>query len=126
MVGCPPPAAPCSWGPALEYARILEPHASGYAHVHVALFIEGPIRAGAFKSAMDAYVSNCLAASADAHDPSEGAVSVSMGVDNLAAYLSAYVMKSGENPRQAPENVQAFNTLLWATGMRRVSFSQGP
>lgn len=108
-----------------EYARILEPHKSGYGHVHVAVFVDGPVSAGDFEPVMDAHVEHCLPAASEAHGPETDAVSVNRGVENLAAYLSSYVMKWGEDALEAPEYVQRFNALLWATGRRRWSVSQG-
>lgn len=108
-----------------EYARILEPHASGFAHVHVAVFVEGVVRERDFAPVMDTHVEHCLPASSEAHAVDSDAVSVRRGVENLAAYLSSYVMKYGEDALDAPENVQRFNSLLWATGRRRWSVSNG-
>lgn len=112
-------------GRRFEYLRMLEPHESGYAHVHLAVFVDGKVPERAFQSVMDRHVSNCLAASSDAHRPENGAVSVRESVENVAGYVAGYLMKWGENARQAPENVQRFNALLWATGSRRWSASDG-
>lgn len=109
-----------------EYARILEPHKTGHGHVHVAVFVDGPIRQEQFRPVMEAHVEHCLPAAWEAHDPTEtNAVHVERDVENLAAYLSSYLMEWGEEPLDAPEHVQRFHTLLWATGRRRYSLSDG-
>jgi hypothetical protein len=113
-----------------EYVRMLEPHGSGHAHVHVALFVRGPVVAEQFEPVMEAHTENCLAAGWDAHDPDPdgdgaGAVRVERGVSNVGAYLSEYLMEWGEEAMEAPENVQRFNALLWSTGRRRWSASGG-
>lgn len=108
-----------------EYARIIEPHESGYAHVHVAVFVDGHVRPETFEPVMDAHVAHSLPAGSEAHSVEGDAVSVNRDVSNVAAYLSAYVMKYGEEALEAPEHVQRFNALLWATGTRRWSVSNG-
>lgn len=112
-------------GRRFEYARMLEPHKSGYAHVHLAVFVEGPIRAEQFEPVMRAHTRNCLPAGWEAHRPEGDAVSVREGVENIGAYLSSYLMEWDEEAAGAPENVQRFNALLWATGRRRWSLSSG-
>jgi hypothetical protein len=113
-----------------EYARVLEPHESGHAHVHLALFVRGPVRASAFEAVMEAHTENTLAAGWEAHRPDGDAVSVHDGrqnekVENIAAYIANYVMQYGQEALDAPENEQRFNALLWATGRRRWSLSSG-
>lgn len=115
-----------------EYARILEPHESGHAHVHVAVFLKGPIGAEAFTPVMEKHVENTLAAGWEAHRPEGDAVNVRSGreshgkaVENIAAYLSSYVMEYGQEALDAPEHEQRFDALLWATGRRRWSLSNG-
>ena len=108
-----------------EYARILEPHKSGYVHVHLAVFVDGYVRPETFESVMDAHVDHCLPAGSEAHSVDSDAVSIRRDVSNVAAYLSSYVMKYGEEALEAPEHVQRFNALLWATGTRRWSVSNG-
>lgn len=108
-----------------EYARILEPHKSGYVHVHVAVFVRGDVPESLFAPVMGAHVRHCLPASEEAHRVGSDAVSINRDVSNVAAYLSSYLMKWGEEPLDAPEHVQRFNALLWATGTRRWSVSNG-
>jgi len=115
-----------------EYMRMLEPHtggsgrvsATGYAHVHVGVFVDGPISEAMFTGALEAHVRNCDAAGSDAHTPERALELAKVG--DLAAYLSKYLMKyDGEGPLEAPAHVQQFNALLWATGRRRWSVSDG-
>lgn len=113
-----------------EYARVLEPHKSGHAHVHLALFVRGPVREGAFRSVMRKHVDNTMAAGWDAHRPEGDAVSVHDGrenesMENIAAYVASYVMNYGEEALDAEEHEQRFDALLWATGRRRWSLSSG-
>ena len=115
---------------AWEYVRVLEPHESGHAHVHVALFIGGPVKPERFRPVMGAHVENTLAAGWEAHRPEGDAVSVHDGrhserVENIAAYVANYVMSWGEDAIEAPEHEQRFDALLWATGRRRWSMSDG-
>jgi hypothetical protein len=113
-------------GRRFEYARMLEPHESGYAHAHVAVFVDGPVREETFAPVMEAHTRNCLAAGSEAHAVDGDAVSVRGDVSNLAAYLAAYVLPDvDEDPLAASEHIQRFNTLLWATGRRRWSVSNG-
>jgi Putative rep protein (DUF1424). len=114
-----------------EYLAILEPHKSGYTHVHIGVFVKGPVVAEQFQSVMDAHVRNCDGAGVDAHrihpdDPDDdGAVSVresshpsrANGVENLGAYLAAYMAgEYGAEATEMPEYVRAFYTVMWATG----------
>lgn len=111
-----------------EYVRILEPHKSGHAHIHVAVFVRGPVEAEAFRSVMKRHVNNCLPASREAHrvEGEDAAVSVKRGVDNIAAYVASYIGSSlGDDPLEAPIHEQAFMAMLWALNRRRVSFSNG-
>lgn len=108
-----------------EYVRMLEPHGSGHAHVHLALFVRGPVEAGRFAPVMETHVENCMAAGWEAHDPAGDAVRVEREVSNVGAYLSEYLMEWGEEALEAPEHVQRFNALLWATERRRWSASGG-
>ncbi len=109
------------WG----YVRMLEPHQAGYAHVHVAVFVRGPVGAAAFQPVLDAHVRNCPPAASDAHTV-DGAVEVRRGhaLENLGAYLSSYLLTYDEEALAAPPEVQKFNAVLWATNTRRWSCSQ--
>lgn len=117
-----------------EYMRMLEPHpggaggtvsASGYGHVHLAVFVDGPITEQMFEPVLEAHVRQCNAAGSDAHT-TDRALSIQRDVDNLASYLAKYLMKyDGDGPMEAPEHIQMFHSLLWATGTRRWSVSDG-
>jgi len=129
-----------------EYLAILEPHASGYLHVHVAVFVDGPIRRETFAPVIDAHLRNCDRAGRDAHSVEDGtAVSVnrvgrdargnhataegaefdSKTLSNLGSYLAEYLGTFGDDPLDAPDHQQAANAVLWATGRRRWRPSQG-
>jgi len=124
---------------------ILEPHPgdganNGYLHIHIAVFVDGPISAEAFQPVLDAHLRNCDLATADAHttddiqirhagadrDPgylhslAEGIEHDSDQLGELAIYLAEYLGTYGEDdPLDAPEHVQAANALLWATNRQR-------
>lgn len=115
------------------FARILEPHKSGYAHTHVAVFVRGHVSRDAFERPVEAHLRNCVGAGEEAH---RDAVSVnrvvSRGEDtddvetigNLSAYLSAYMTDSFDDIEDRPRHVRLFNAILWATERRRVSYSE--
>jgi hypothetical protein len=113
-------------------ARILDVHQSGYLHVHVAVFVRGPVDAEEFRPVIDAHLRNCDLAGEEAHEivpdrPEESAVSVQpVGrdrdageIENLAAYLSEYLGTYGDDPLDQPEHRQMANAVLWSTGRRR-------
>jgi hypothetical protein len=155
-----------SWGPVTRALRremegrryerlaILEPHKSGYIHIHIAVFVDGMIRPETFAPVIDAHLRNCDLAGEDAHqidpedddlrgaegyevdptDPDEnGVVSVhDVGDDrddgeleNLGTYLAEYLGTYGDDPLDAPERQQMANALLWATGRQRWRPSNG-
>ena len=115
-----------------EYARVWEPHESGYGHLHVAVFVEDPadeIAAEQFRPVMQSYVSNTGPAGSAAHGLSAvgmgDAVSVNHDVNNLGTYISEYIGIFGEEPTERPVSEQVFYAICWATGTRRVDFSNG-
>jgi hypothetical protein len=110
-----------------EYVRVWEPHKSGYGHMHVAVFLDGDASAAAFEPVMDSYVRNCPAAAKEAHrvDGEDAAVSVNSGVENLGSYISEYIGSYGKEPLNRPISEQMFYATCWATGTRRVDFSNG-
>lgn len=122
-----------------EYLAILEPHASGYAHVHLGVFVKGPVVAEQFQPVLDAHLRNCETATEDAHrildeDGEEDTVKVrrsshpsrSDGVENLGAYLAAYMAgEYGEEATEMPEHVRRFYATLWATGRQWFRPSNG-
>jgi len=123
-----------------EYLAILEPHASGYVHVHLGVFVKGPVVAEQFQPVLDAHLRNCPTAAADAHqvfdeDGEEDAVTVRQiadrangggGVENLGAYLAAYMAgEYGAEPAEMPEYVRAFYAVMWSTGRQWFRPSNG-
>lgn len=112
-----------------EYARVWEPHKSGYGHMHIALFIHDPddeIGAGDFEPFMRSYVSNCDPAGWEAHRPDGDAVSVNHEVNNVGSYISEYIGQFGEEElTERPLHQQMFYAATWASNTRRVDFSNG-
>lgn len=116
------------------YARVWEPTGegghgpAGYGHLHIAVFIldGGPVTAGMFEPVMRSHVSACDPAGWDAHRPEDGeAVSLNDDVENLGSYISEYIGIFGSEPVNRPMKEQAFYATTWATGTRRVDFSNG-
>ena len=113
-----------------EYARIWEPHESGYGHLHVAVFIDGDDLDGEqFRPVMESYVGHTTAAGSEAHGLDllglGDAVSVNDDVQNLGTYISEYIGVFGEDALDRPVSEQMFYATTWATGTRRVDFSNG-
>jgi hypothetical protein len=117
-----------------ERLAILEPHKSGYIHVHMAVFVDGPVTQETFAPVIEAHLRNCDGAGQDAHDLGDdstvsvnhvGADRTEDTIENLGTYLAEYLGAYGEDPTEAPENVQKSNAVLWATGRRRWRPSQG-
>ena len=113
-----------------EYARVWEPHESGYGHLHMAVFIEDDgkeVEAGDFDKVMQSHVRNCGPAGSDAHavEGDDAAVSVRDDVENLGSYISEYIGIFGEEALDRPMKEQMFYSVTWATGTRRVDFSNG-
>jgi hypothetical protein len=114
-----------------EYAKVWEPHSGGergpggYGHLHVAVFVEsGDVQAERFAPVMDSYVSRCGPAGREAHTV-ENAVSVNSDVQNLGSYISEYIGIFGEETLNRPMTEQMFYAVTWATGTRRLDFSNG-
>ncbi|WP_225336655.1 hypothetical protein [Halomicrobium urmianum] len=108
-----------------EYARVWEPHKSGYGHLHMAIFVEADdLDAERFRPVMDSHVRNCDPAGSEAHTL-ENAVSVNNDVNNLGTYISEYIGIFGEQPTERPMTEQMFYAVAWATNTRRVDFSNG-
>lgn len=108
-----------------EYIRVVEPHKSGYPHLHIAVF--GKADHSLTEKVRDLWVEKYDIGGATAH---ESAVSVAQGrsaqVQNPAAYLMKYlgkttVRQSGE--QQQVVGYEAFAALLWVTGKRQFSVS---
>jgi len=116
-----------------EYLAIYEPHGSGYPHLHVVLF--GVARPSIGRKVQQYWVDRYVeGASANAQDCE---VSRGRGADlaEPAAYVMKYLSKSlardGEAEQTALEAMPTvhgyveFSALMWATGSRTYSMSQG-
>jgi hypothetical protein len=121
-----------------EYVAIIEPHKSGYAHIHLGVFVKGPVVREQFQPVMDAHLRNSGGAGPEAHeitdDDDESAVSVRRsshpsrqdGVENLGAYLASYMAgEYGAEATEMPEHVQRFYALMWASGRQWFRPSNG-
>jgi hypothetical protein len=120
-----------------EYLAILEPHQSGYLHVHIAVFVEGVVTAETFRPVIEAHVRNCDLAEPEAHDlddDSTASVRWAGGdrddledghLDELAIYLAEYLGTYGDDPLEQAEHVQMANAILWATERQRWRPSNG-
>ncbi len=108
-----------------EYAKVWEPHESGYGHMHVGVFVDaGELEEGEFKPVLDSYRGACKPAGRKAHTV-ENAVSVNDDVENLGSYISEYIGIFGERALDREMKEQMFYATTWATGTRRVEFSNG-
>ena len=124
-------------GKRYERLAILEPHKSGYLHIHVAVFVQGVVTRDTFSPVIESHVRNCELAQWDAHDTTDDStISVrhagldrdtddEESLDELAIYLAEYLGTYGEDPLDAPDHVQAANAVLWATGKQRWRPSNG-
>ena len=119
-----------------ERLAILEPHKSGYIHIHMAVFVDGPVKASTFDPVIESHVENCDLAGWSAHDlEDDSTISVRHAgadrndlddqLDELAIYLAEYLGTYGDDPLDLPEHVQAANAVLWATGRQRWRPSNG-
>jgi len=122
-----------------EYLAILEPHKSGYVHVHIGVFVRGPVVVEQFQPVIDAHLRNCSGASRKAHqlfddDGEEDTVRVRQsshpsrenGVENLGAYLAAYMAgEYGAEATEMPDYIQRFYATMWATGRQWFRPSNG-
>ena len=117
-----------------ETAWILEPHKSGYAHRHLVVFVEGAVPRSTFEPLIDTHLNNSEPARKPAHEYDEcidvkpvdrHADDDGDSVNSLAYYLTEYISDSFDSTEETPEHVEQFNALLWATGKRRVGYSQG-
>lgn len=125
-------------GTRYERLAILEPHKSGYFHIHLAVFVDGRVTRETFAPVIESHVENCDLAEWDAHDlADDSTVSVRHAgldrdledsgdaLDELAIYLAEYLGTYGDDPLDASDHVQAANALLWATGKQRWRPSNG-
>lgn len=133
-----------------EYALVVEKHKSGYAHVHVAVFVDGEVTEETFHASIDAHHRECNIAHRDAHDyyhpdPSVRPISVrSVNTDlepneyvggedldsieaigNLGSYIGEYIGAYGEPLFDRGLDELAFRAAIWATGTQMVRFSNG-
>ena len=119
-----------------ERLAILEPHKSGYIHVHMAVFVDGKVTSTDFEPVIESHVNNCDLAGWTAHDlEKDSTISVRHAgadrndsddqLDELAIYLAEYLGTYGDDPLGLPEHVQAANALLWSTGRQRWRPSNG-
>jgi hypothetical protein len=109
-----------------EYLRVVEPHQSGYPHLHVAIF--GVAKPSLQEKVREMWVEKYGVGGENAH---ENAVEIERGrgaqVENAAAYLMKYlgkttVRETGE--QQQVDGFRAFAALLWVTGKRQFSASE--
>lgn len=117
-----------------ERLAILEPHESGYLHVHIAVFVDGVVSREEFAPVIEAHLRNCDLAGEEAHDlADDSTVSINhVGADraedtigNLGTYLAEYLGCYGDDPLDAPDQQQMANAVLWATQKRRWRPSMG-
>jgi len=119
-----------------ERLAILEPHKSGYLHIHIAVFVDGKVTRGDFAPVVGAHLRNCHRAGEDAHDvEDDDTISVRWAggdrgdenehLDELAIYLAEYLGTYGEEPLEQPDHVQQANAVLWATERQRWRPSNG-
>jgi len=113
-----------------EYARVWEPHADGYGHLHMAVFVEDDadrpdLDGHLFEPVMRSHVEHCGPAGWEAHRPDGDAVSINSDVNNLGSYVSEYIGIFGDETLSRPMKEQMFYSICWATNTRRVDFSNG-
>jgi hypothetical protein len=106
-----------------DYWWVLEPHESGYLHLHIAVVVEGRIGPSDLRPAVDSHLRQVTAAGETAHQDS---VEVRKGeeIENLGAYLNSYLGRYEEDPLQADEHIQAANAILWAAERRQTGASK--
>lgn len=110
-----------------EYLKVVEPHESGYPHLHVVIF--GIATPTLQEKIDDLWVDKYGIGGADAH---ENAVELARGrtaqLQNPAQYLMKYLSKTavredGEKP--TIRGFEAFSAVLLVTGRRQYSVSEG-
>lgn len=114
------------------WCTVLEPHASGYAHLHIAVFHDQHIGTFEFKRIIRTWVNNCERAGKKAHqvqDESfgEGVLTQRKREPNddeeVSDYLGDYVGLTFERWEDMDLPHVFFSMTLWATGTRRIRFS---
>jgi hypothetical protein len=120
-----------------ERLAILEPHKSGYIHIHLAVFVDGLVTRDDLAPVIETHLRHCDLAERDAHRvEDDSTISVRHAgrdradeadehLDELACYLAEYLGCYGDDPAEQPENVQAADALLWATSRQRWRPSNG-
>lgn len=137
-----------------EYAVVLEPHKSGYVHMHIAVFTSHEVSEGDFEPVMEKHVEKCEMAGTEAHsnyscsvheepdgscDDCGKSISVNSvdpeaehdpegemeDISNLGSYLAAYIGGGNESLWDRSLPELISSAVLWSTGARRVQFSQG-
>ncbi|MDZ7687627.1 MAG: hypothetical protein U5J64_02700 [Halobacteriales archaeon] len=123
-----------------EAVAILEPHQSGYTHIHFGVFVDGKVTEKNFHPVIDAHLRNCPRAARAAHDyssfdPSERPISVfhsgrttndrTPELENLSAYLSEYLGNYGKSPLDADATTQLFYTVMWSLNKQRIRPTNG-
>ena len=106
-----------------DYWWVLEPHKSGYLHLHLAVVVEGPLIEKQLRPAVDAHLRTCGPAGREAH---VDAIQVREGrtISNVAAYLNAYLGDYANDPLEADEHERRANALLWGTQRRETGASR--
>jgi len=135
-------------GTRYERLAILEPHKSGYIHIHMAVFVDGKVTSTDFEPVIESHVNNCDLAGWTAHDLekddtisvrhagadrqpafnhalAEGIEHDSDQLGEIAIYLAEYLGVFDDDPLETPEHIQAANSVLWATGRQRWRPSNG-
>lgn len=113
------------------YGTIMEPHKSGYGHLHTAVFVDGEIDPEDLQPVMETHVKNCEGAGPEAHEykpsnPEDSAISVNRNseIGNLGSYLAEYLGEgSFDDPLEKPRYIRRFCAMVWASGLRRIRFN---
>jgi len=123
-----------------EYLAILEPHKTGYLHIHMAVFVDGVVTRETFAPVIEAHLRNCDLAGQDAHDTGDDStISVrhagkdrsgdldggNESIGELAIYLAEYLGTYDGDPLDQPDHQQMADAVLWATGKQRWRPSNG-
>lgn len=116
-----------------HYALVVEPHKSGYGHVHLALFVDGEIEKSDFERVIDTHLRHCDIAGKDAHDynhsnPKKRCISVNAvgddGIENLGSYLSEYIGTMGDDLLDRPIEQLMHYAVMWASARQKVRYSE--
>ena len=116
-----------------EYLAIYEPHGSGYPHLHVVLFgvAQPSIGRKVQEYWVDRYVEGASANAQDCEVSRGRGADLSEPASYVMKYLSKSLARDGEAEQTALEAMPTvhgyveFSALMWATGNRTYSMSQG-